>query len=123
MFNLLAATGLTFVVLVLVFRPLEVVFPAKPGQRFLRPGFVTDVCFFLGRHLFWGGIVFWVLLQLRSWVDTIVPPGLREAVTHQPWWLQAVEAVLLSDLFMYWGHRFQHRVPATANTRSIRSTR
>jgi len=111
MFNLLAATGLTFVVLVLVFRPLEVVFPAKPGQRFLRPGFVTDVCFFLGRHLFWGGIVFWVLLQLRSWVDTIVPPGLREAVTHQPWWLQAVEAVLLSDLFMYWGHRFQHRVP------------
>ena len=28
----------------------------------------------------------------------------------QPWWLQAIEVVLLSDFFMYWGHRLQHRV-------------
>jgi sterol desaturase/sphingolipid hydroxylase (fatty acid hydroxylase superfamily) len=111
MLDLLVTTGLTFVVLVLIFRPLETVFPAKPGQRFFRPGFVMDLCFFLGRHMFWGGIVFWFLLQLRSWVDSIVPPNLREAVASQPYWLQAVEAVLLSDLFMYWGHRLQHRVP------------
>src|SRR5262249_5639477 len=55
-------------------------------------------------------IVFWLLLQLRSWIDSVVPADLRGAVAHQPWWLQAVEAVLASDLFMYWGHRLQHRV-------------
>src|SRR5437868_13506364 len=104
MLNLLAATGLTFVVLVLVFRPLALAFPAKPGQRFFRPGFLMDLCFFLGRHLFWGGIVFWLLLRLRGWVNVMVPPDLHGAVAHQSWWLQAVGAVLLSDLFMYWGH-------------------
>src|SRR5713226_1807960 len=103
MLNLLAATGLTFAVLVLVFRPLEIVFPAKPGQRFFRPGFLMDLCFFLGRHLFWGGIVLWLLLQLRSWLVWIVPADFREVMAHQPWWLQAVEAVFLSDLLMYWG--------------------
>src|SRR5205807_6122618 len=108
MLNLLATTGLTFGVLVLVFRPLEMVFPAKSGQRFFRPGFLTDLCFFLGRHLFWGGIVFWLLLQLRSWVSSIVPPDITDAVARQPWWLHALEAVLLSDFFMYWGHRLQH---------------
>jgi sterol desaturase/sphingolipid hydroxylase (fatty acid hydroxylase superfamily) len=111
MLNLLATTGLTFVVLVLVFRPLELAFPAKLGQRFFRPGFLMDLCFFLGRHLLWGGIVFWLLLQVRVWVDSIAPSDFRAAVAHQPWWLQAVEAVFLSDLFMYWGHRLQHRLP------------
>src|SRR4051812_42311347 len=108
MLYLLATTGLTFVVLVLVFRPLELAFPAKAGQRFLRPGFLMDLCFFLGRPLFWGGIVFALLLQVRGWVDAVVPPGFRAAVAGQPWWLQAAAAVLLSDLFMYWGHRLQH---------------
>src|SRR5579864_3059643 len=111
MLNLLANTGLTFVVLVLVFRPLEMVFPARPGQGFFRSGFLMDLCFFLGRHLLWGGIVFWLLLQLRNCVDTMVPADIRAAVAQQPWWLQAMEAVLLSDLCMYWGHRLQHRVP------------
>src|SRR5262245_40999563 len=107
MLNLLATTGLTFVALVVIFRPLEMAFPAKPGQRFFRPGFLTDLAFFLGRHLFWGGIVFWLLLQLRSGVSFLVPQDFRDGVAHQPWWLQAVGAVLLSDLFMYWGHRLQ----------------
>jgi sterol desaturase/sphingolipid hydroxylase (fatty acid hydroxylase superfamily) len=108
MLNLIAAAGITFGVLVLVFRPLEMVFPAKPGQRFFRPGFLMDICFFLGRHLFWGGIVLWLLLQLRNWLGWVVPAVFRETVAHQPLWLQAVEAVFLSDLFMYWGHRLQH---------------
>ena len=28
----------------------------------------------------------------------------------QPWWLQAVEVIVLSDFLVYWGHRLQHRV-------------
>jgi sterol desaturase/sphingolipid hydroxylase (fatty acid hydroxylase superfamily) len=34
----------------------------------------------------------------------------RETVMSQPWWLQAVEVIVLSDLLVYWGHRLQHRV-------------
>ncbi len=107
---LVLSTGLSFFFLVLVFRPLELVFPAKPGQRFLRPDWFTDLCFFLGQYLLWGGLVLWALAYFRHWLGGIVPQGFRAAVAAQPWWLQAVEVVVLSDLVIYWGHRLQHRV-------------
>jgi sterol desaturase/sphingolipid hydroxylase (fatty acid hydroxylase superfamily) len=103
-------TGLTFFFLTLVFRPLELVFPAKVGQRFWRPGWFTDLCFFLGQYLLWTGLVLWVLTQLSCWLDRTVPGNLRAAVTSQPWLLQAFEVVLLGDFLIYWGHRLQHRV-------------
>jgi sterol desaturase/sphingolipid hydroxylase (fatty acid hydroxylase superfamily) len=107
---ILATTGLTFVFMFLLYRPLELVFPAKPSQRFFRPAWLTDICFFLGHYLLWGGIVIWLLFCLRNWLGWIVPQDFRAAVAGQPWWLQALEVILLSDFFMYWGHRMQHRV-------------
>jgi sterol desaturase/sphingolipid hydroxylase (fatty acid hydroxylase superfamily) len=107
---LFLTTGLSFCFLVLVFRPLELCFPAKPGQRFFRPAWFTDLCFFLGQYLIWGAVVLWVLSYFRSGLDGIVPQSFRAGVAGQPWWLQAVEIVLLSDLVIYWGHRLQHRV-------------
>jgi sterol desaturase/sphingolipid hydroxylase (fatty acid hydroxylase superfamily) len=107
---LFLSAGLSFFFLILVFRPLELVFPAKPGQRFFRPAWFTDLCFFLGQYLLWSGLVLWVLLAFRQWLDGGVPRGFRHAVASQPWWLQAVEVVLLSDFFIYWGHRLQHRI-------------
>jgi sterol desaturase/sphingolipid hydroxylase (fatty acid hydroxylase superfamily) len=104
------STGLSFVFLVVVFRPLEVAFPARRGQRFFRPAWFTDLCFFLGQYLLWGGLVLWTLSHFGHWLDGLVPHDFRHAVASQPWWLQAVEVVLLSDLLIYWGHRLQHRV-------------
>lgn len=40
----------------------------------------------------------------------MVPLDFRQAVASQPWWLQFVEVVVLSDFLIYWGHRLQHRV-------------
>jgi sterol desaturase/sphingolipid hydroxylase (fatty acid hydroxylase superfamily) len=107
---ILATGGLAFLFLFLVFRPLEMVFPAKPEQRFFRPAWLTDLCFFLGHYTFWGWIVLWLLVQVRTWLWWMVPQEFRAAVAAQAWWLQALEVVLLSDFFMYWGHRLQHRV-------------
>jgi sterol desaturase/sphingolipid hydroxylase (fatty acid hydroxylase superfamily) len=108
--RLILASGVSFLFLVLVFRPLELVFPAKPGQKFFRPAWWTDLCFFLGQYLLWSGVMLWLLTHFGGWLDGIVPAHFRAGVASQPWWLQAVEAILLSDLFIYWGHRLQHRV-------------
>ena len=108
--TLAITAGLSFVFLFLVFRPLELVFPAKPGQRFFRPAWLTDLCFFLGQYLLWSGIVLWLLVRFDNWLGWIVPEEFRQGVAAQPWWLQAIEVVLLSDFFIYWGHRLQHRV-------------
>jgi sterol desaturase/sphingolipid hydroxylase (fatty acid hydroxylase superfamily) len=102
--------GLSFLFLVLVFRPLEMAFPAKPGQRFFRPAWLTDFWFFLGQYFLWSGLVYWVLAHFSFWLDDIVPQSFRHAVAAQPWWLQLLEVVVLSDLLIYWGHRVQHRV-------------
>src|SRR5262245_17415371 len=108
--GILLSCGLSFLFLFLVFRPLEMAFPARLGQRFFRPAWWTDLCFFLGQYLLWTGLVFWLLSHFSERLDSLMPGGFRDAVATQPWWLQAIEVVLLSDLLVYWGHRLQHRV-------------
>jgi sterol desaturase/sphingolipid hydroxylase (fatty acid hydroxylase superfamily) len=103
------AAGISFLFLALMLWPLEKLFPARK-QNLLRPHWWTDLLFFLGQYLLWGGLVFVVLQYFRGWLDGIMPAAFRAAVAGQPWWLQAVEVVLLSDFLIYWGHRLQHRV-------------
>ncbi len=110
LYSLAISVGLSLVFLILVFRPLELAFPAKPGQRFFRPAWFTDLCFFLGQYLLWSGLVLWALLHFGHWLNGIVPQSFRRSVAAQSWWLQALEVVLLSDLLIYWAHRLQHRV-------------
>lgn len=109
--GMLLGTGASFLFLCLIFRPLEMAFPAKKGQRFFRPEWWVDLCFFLGQYLLWGGLVVGSLTLGADHLDGLVPQAFRSAVAGQPWWLQVIEVILLSDFFVYWGHRLQHRVP------------
>ncbi|GMV78835.1 MAG: hypothetical protein AMXMBFR7_00190 [Planctomycetota bacterium] len=108
--DMLLGAGLSLLFLVVLFRPLEWAFPAKPGQRFFRREWFIDLCFFLGQYLLWGGLVFALLVHFADHLDGFMPAGFRAAVAAQPWWLQAIEVVVLSDLCVYWGHRLQHKV-------------
>lgn len=107
-YNLAMSVGGSFLFLTLLFRPLELAFPAKPRQRFFRPDFFTDLCFFLGQYLLWNGLVFFLLAHFGAFLDGHLPSAFRLSVRHQPFWLQALEVILLSDFLIYWGHRFQH---------------
>jgi sterol desaturase/sphingolipid hydroxylase (fatty acid hydroxylase superfamily) len=106
----LAAPLLSLLILLAIFAPLEKCFPARV-QKFFRPAWFTDLCFFLGQYLLWGAVVFGALAWMAPWLTGWVPVSVRAAVGSQPWWLQALEVVLLSDLCIYWGHRLQHQVP------------
>src|ERR1051325_4730479 len=101
LYALIWPTGLSFLFFVAVFRPLEVFFPAKPGQRFFRPAWLTDLAFFLGSYFLWGGLVLWILSHFNSWLNDVVSLTFRDAVASQPWWLQAIEVVVLSDFLTY----------------------
>lgn len=104
------STGFSFLFLCLLFWPLERAFPAKPGQKFFRPAWFLDLCFFLGQYLIWGGVVLWILSAFADRLDLIIPKTFRASVAAQPYWLQVIEVIFLSDLFVYWGHRLQHHV-------------
>lgn len=107
---LLLTTGASFLFLCLLFIPLERNFPARTGQRFWRPDWWVDLCFFLGQYLIWNSLVFGVLGKFGRFLHSGLSPKWLELVASQPWWLQAIEVVFLSDLFVYWGHRLQHKV-------------
>ena len=106
----IAWIGGSLLFLTAVFRPLELAFPAKPGQKFFRPAWLTDLCFFLGQYLLWNGLVTGLLVRFGYFLLDVIPNHFREKVAAQSWWIQAMEVVVLSDLFVYWGHRLQHRV-------------
>ena len=102
--------GLSFFALFLIFRPLELSYPAKPGQRFFRPHWWTDLCFMLGQYLLFNGAVLWVLARAEPWVRAATPGGFRDWVAGLAWWWQALLVVVAGDVLIYWAHRLQHRV-------------
>jgi sterol desaturase/sphingolipid hydroxylase (fatty acid hydroxylase superfamily) len=108
--TLVLGAGLSFLFLVVLFWPLENLFAAKQ-QRFFRPEWWIDLCFFLGQYLLWGGLVFYALDAFRDGLQGLAPASWRASVQAQPWWAQAMAVVLMSDFVIYWGHRLQHRVP------------
>jgi sterol desaturase/sphingolipid hydroxylase (fatty acid hydroxylase superfamily) len=114
----LAATGLSIVVLAAIFAPIERIFPAK-RQKVIRPQWFTDLAFLLGQYLLWGGLVLAWLYWLQGSLTQIVSTDFRAAVAGQPWWLQAVEVMLLGDFLIYWGHRLQHKIPALWSFHSV----
>lgn len=107
--NIILATGSSLLFLALVFIPMEKAFPAHPNQKWLRPKWILDLCYFLGQYLFWSSLVLKALEYFGVWLDSQISLSFRNAIALQPFWLQAVEVIVISDFLIYWGHRIQHK--------------
>jgi len=106
----IAAPLVSFIFLILVFLPMEKVFPAKAKQPFFRPHWALDALFFLGQYILWSGLVLWTLNHFNGFLSQIVPAEIRSFVRSYPMWLQAIVVIVLSDFIIYWGHRLQHKI-------------
>ena len=105
--DLLHAAG-SFALLLLVFLPLERLFPAR-AQPLIREEWGTDVLFFVGQYLLWAVPVVSVLVLVQRGLEGLPLASLHAAVRSQPFWLQCLEVVALSDLAIYWAHRWSHQ--------------
>jgi sterol desaturase/sphingolipid hydroxylase (fatty acid hydroxylase superfamily) len=110
LYTLFTGTGVSLLFLSFAFIPIELAFPAKANQKIFRPKWIVDLCFFLGQYFFWGGLVLLTLTYVNTYLFQVIPSAFRGSVAAQPWWLQAVEVIVLSDFLIYWGHRLQHNV-------------
>lgn len=90
---------------------MERMFPAKNGQKFFRPGWVLDFCYFIGQYFIFGGLVLFALSFFSDFLLNIIPLSFREVVAEQLFVVQVLEVVILSDFFIYWAHRLQHSIP------------
>ena len=111
--------GLSFLALFLIFRPLEVAYPARKNQPFFRPQWLTDFSFLVGQYLLFNGAVFWLLARIAPWVHAATPQTIRHAIAGLSVWMQAIVVVALGDFLIYWAHRLQHRVPILWRFHSI----
>ncbi len=109
-FEILVATLISLLFLILVFLPMEKVFPAKRNQKTFRPNWLLDLCFFLGQYLFWGALVYGILNYYGNNLSILIPDSFQTLIKKQSFILQGIEVLFLSDLLIYWGHRLQHKV-------------
>jgi len=97
----------SFLLLTAVFLPLERLFPGN-RQRVFRAEWGTDLLFFLGQYLLWTAPVVAALVLVRDNLELLPLGSLRDSVAGWPMALQFLAAILLSDLAIYWGHRWSH---------------
>src|SRR5262249_48366379 len=96
----------SFAILVVVFVPLERAFPARPGQRVLRPHLGVDALFFAGQYLLWSGVSLSVLAAVQGALASHVPALLPAGAL--PTWAVCAVAVVAGDLLVYAFHRACH---------------
>lgn len=103
--NIVTAT-VSFVLLVAMFVPLERLFPARAGQRILRPHLATDAWFFAGQYLVWSALAIAVLTPVQASIGTQLARALQRFMI--PTWTLCIIAVVLGDLLVYAFHRACH---------------
>ena len=108
--GVLVATGISLFFLGMLFIPMEKVFPAKETQKVFRPDWKLDLCFFFGQYLIWNSLVLWGLSYFNDFLTAFIPINFRKMVGLQPFWVQILEVLVLSDFLIYWAHRLQHKV-------------
>jgi sterol desaturase/sphingolipid hydroxylase (fatty acid hydroxylase superfamily) len=97
-----------FVALIILFFPMERVFPAYQKQRFFRPSWWVDFLFFIGQFLLWTILVISLITTLNSLFFDYISINYARYTSSLPVWIQFIMIVLLSDLSIYWFHRWQH---------------
>ena len=95
----------------LLFIPLERLFPLRPEQPVFREQWETDLSYFFISSLLVQTTTYLTLKPaawLFAWAQ-LAP--LQGVVRSQPFWLQLIEVLLVTDLTQYWVHRAFHRIP------------
>ncbi|HEX5183749.1 MAG TPA: sterol desaturase family protein [Allosphingosinicella sp.] len=101
----LAVTGL-------MFAPIERIWPHRPAQRLFRPEWREDLFYYLVSSMMVQVLTFLALAPSKAVLAHSGGFGaFRAAVGAQPWPLQFLEIMMLTDLAQYWLHRAFHRVP------------
>ncbi|AKT41913.1 sterol desaturase family protein [Chondromyces crocatus] len=103
-----AATASSLLMIALVFAPLERAFPARPDQRVFRRAIGVDLCFFLGQHLVFAGLVTVALGAVARGLDVTALEAIRTTAAAWPLWIQGGIALVLGDVLVYWFHRACH---------------
>ena len=95
--------------LVLLFVPLERIWPHRREQSVFRAGWTTDAVHLFISHLLVQVSTLLTLMPARVLFSWLVHPAVQAAVQTQPAVIQFLQCVFVADLTEYWVHRLFHR--------------
>lgn len=95
--------------LVLLFVPMERLWPLRREQSVFRPGWTTDGIYLFLSHLLVQVSTLLTLFPARVLFSWGVHPAVQSAVQAQPAGLQFIQCVFVADFAEYWIHRLFHR--------------
>ncbi len=96
----------------LMFAPIERMFPRHAAQRLFRTEWREDLFYYLISSMMVQVLTYLAfapsnaVMAHSGWFDRF-----RAVVGGQPWIVQFIEIMVLTDLAQYWFHRAFHRVP------------
>ncbi len=99
----------SFVLLAVMFTPLERAFPARRDQKIARPRVLVDASFFLGQYLLFAAVATAVLGAASGPVGALVPSSLHARLAGVPPLALAIVSIALGDVLVYGFHRACHR--------------
>lgn len=97
--------------LCIIFIPLERFFARLPEQSVFRQDWRADLFYFMINSLLVQSLTYLSMKPALTIVAFTDWATLRAAMASQPFWLQFIEIMLLTDLVQYWLHRAFHRIP------------
>ncbi|MDY7012282.1 MAG: sterol desaturase family protein [Cyanobacteriota bacterium] len=101
---------IAFLIFLVIFAPLERLFPLH-SQKFFRQGWWVDLIHFFVSQILLRLIVPLAVIALLPVLKFFVNLELQSWVASQPIGLQFLEAIFLQEIGAYWAHRLLHSVP------------
>ncbi len=102
---------LNLIVYTAVFVPLERLFAHRPEQSPFRKGWRTDLAYFFASSLLLQVTTLLAMQPAMVSFQWAVDPSVHAWIHGQPFPLQLVEILVLTDFVQYWIHRAFHTLP------------
>lgn len=101
----------SFLLLMVIFIPLERLLAMHPEQKLFRKGWQNDLIYVLVNGWLVKAGLFAIIVVSIVGFRALVPAAWRDVVASQPYWLQIVQVLVIADIGFYLIHRLFHTVP------------
>jgi len=100
-----------FVIVALIFIPLERLFSLHEDQQILRKWWWSDLIYvFVNKLVIQVGMLV-LIVTVGAGLYWLVPEEVRAAIGGQSVWLQTIETIIIADIGFYVAHRMFHTIP------------
>jgi len=97
-------------IILVIFAPLEKLFPLHP-RKFFRKAFLIDFIYFFLSGLLPKFFIVLPMSLIALGLNGFIPEEFLESAANLPMWSRFGAAMIVGEFGTYWGHRWMHEIP------------